>query len=68
MNELAARGIATRRIMAIHLEPFYRKLFPDISLPVAEDASANSMLLPIFVGLTNSEQDEVVGALLEALD
>jgi perosamine synthetase len=68
MNELAARGVATRRIMAIHLEPFYRKLFPGISLPVAEDASANSMLLPMFVGLTNSEQDEVVGALLEALD
>ena len=68
MNELAEQGIATRRIMSIHLEPFYSKLFPGISLPITEHASANTLLLPMFVGLTDSEQDEVVETLIAALD
>jgi perosamine synthetase len=67
MNEMARKGVATRRIMAIHREPFYRTMYPSLSLPVTENATDTTLLLPIFVGLTDSEQDEVVRALRAAL-
>jgi perosamine synthetase len=67
MIELAGRGIATRRgVMAIHLEPFYRRLCPDVSLPVTEQCSAETMLLPLFPGLTDDEQQLVAESLLRA--
>jgi dTDP-4-amino-4,6-dideoxygalactose transaminase len=68
MNEMAKKGVATRRIMAIHFEELYKKLYPEISLPVTEKATRETLLLPIFVGLTNSEQEEVVDTLKRALD
>ena len=65
---MAERGIATRRgVMASHLEPFYREMYPDLALPVTEAATAETVLLPLYVGMTESEQDEVVEALFEAL-
>ena len=68
MAHMADRGIATRRgVMASHLEPFYREMYPTLSLPVTEAATAETLLLPLYVGMTESEQDEVVEALLEAL-
>jgi perosamine synthetase len=67
MNDLAARGIATRRVMAIHLEPLYKGRVAGGALPVTERATAETFLLPMFVGLTDQEQDEVVGALKQVL-
>ena len=69
MAELAERGIATRRgVMAIHLEPFYRAQMPEVSLPITERASAETLLLPLFAGMTEAEQDQVIEALQAALD
>jgi dTDP-4-amino-4,6-dideoxygalactose transaminase len=69
MAAMAERGIATRRgVMASHLEPFYREMYPDLSLPVTEVASDQTMLLPLYVGMTEAEQDEVIDTLLKALD
>ncbi|HXU25483.1 MAG TPA: DegT/DnrJ/EryC1/StrS family aminotransferase [Tepidiformaceae bacterium] len=68
MRELASQGIATRRgVMAIHLEPFYRSRFPNVCLPVTESATANTLLLPLYAGMTDDEQDQVVSALTAAL-
>jgi dTDP-4-amino-4,6-dideoxygalactose transaminase len=69
MSELAQQGIATRRgVMAIHLEPLYRGWFPSYSLPITERATRETMLLPLYAGMTLSEQDCVVDALKGALD
>lgn len=69
MSELAQKGIATRRgVMAIHLEPLYRRWFPSYSLPVTEQATRETMLLPVYAGMTLDEQDRVVDALAQALD
>jgi len=69
MDHLAGRGIASRRgVMAIHLEPLYRRMQPGVSLPVTERASTETLLLPLYVGMTENEQDEVVEALRAALD
>ncbi len=67
MNEMARMGVATRRIMAIHREPFYKAMYPSLSLPATENATDTTLLLPIFVGLTDSEQDEVVRVLRAAV-
>jgi perosamine synthetase len=68
MADLTAQGIATRRgVMAIHLEPFYRALCAGTELPVTEQCAAETLLLPLFPGLTDDEQGTVVGALLEAV-
>jgi dTDP-4-amino-4,6-dideoxygalactose transaminase len=67
MTDLAGRGISTRRgVMAIHLEPFYRKLYPDLRLPITEECSAETLLLPLFPGLTDDEQQLVADSLLKA--
>jgi len=69
MAELAKQGIATRRgVMAIHSEPLYQRLTPNVSLPVTEQATAETLLLPLFFGMTDDEQDTVVSALRRALE
>ena len=65
---MAARGIATRRIVACHLEKHHRELYPSLSLPHSEEATARTLLLPMFVGLRDEEQDQVVAGLVAALD
>lgn len=67
MNEMAQKGVSTRRIMAIHREPFYKTMYPSLKLPVTEEITDTTMLLPMFVGLTDAEQDEVVRVLKTAV-
>jgi dTDP-4-amino-4,6-dideoxygalactose transaminase len=68
MADLAAAGIASRRgVMAIHLEPFYRPRVPDLSLPETERAAADTLLLPLYAGMTETEQDQVMEALATSL-
>jgi perosamine synthetase len=68
MSGLARAGVASRRIMAIHLEPFYRQQFPTLVLPATEEATRQTVLLPMFVGLLDEEQDCVATALRDVLD
>jgi perosamine synthetase len=68
MAELASQGIATRRgVMATHLEPLYRRRMPGLCLPVTEQASRETLLLPLFYGMTDDEQGAVIAALRRAL-
>ena len=68
MADLAAQGIATRKgVMATHLEPAYRGLTPRGSLLLTEAAAAETLLLPLFAGMSDAEQDTVVHALRQAL-
>ena len=68
MASLAEADIASRRgVMAIHLEPLYRSLRPGVSLPETERATADTLLLPLFAGMTESEQDQVVEVLTQSV-
>jgi perosamine synthetase len=59
MDNLLAEGVATRRgIMAIHLEQSYQNCAGP--LPHTEALANQSVLLPLFVGLTDEQQDHVV--------
>jgi dTDP-4-amino-4,6-dideoxygalactose transaminase len=62
MDELLADGIATRRgIMAIHLEQSYQNSAGP--LPHTEAAAREFVLLPLFPGLADEQQDFVVDRL-----
>jgi perosamine synthetase len=69
MDALLGEGVATRRgIMAIHLEQSYEGCAGP--LPHTEAAANETMLLPLFPGLTDEQQDYVadrVGALTGAV-
>jgi dTDP-4-amino-4,6-dideoxygalactose transaminase len=68
MRKLAEGGVSTRRgVMAIHLEPAYRALAGEVSLPATEAAARETLLLPLFPGLADAEQEYVASSLAEAL-
>jgi perosamine synthetase len=63
MRLLMQDGIVTRRgVMAIHLEPAYRGPIA-ASLPNTEAAAADTVLLPLFPGLTEDDQGYVIDRL-----
>ena len=66
MHAMMELGVATRRLFAIHDQPAYADL-PPVALPHTEDAAEHTILLPMFVGLTDDEQDQVVTALEKCL-
>lgn len=64
---LAADGVQARRgIMAAHLEPAYAG-HPHDGLPVTEWLTANSLILPLFHGLTEEQQVTVAESLRRAV-
>jgi perosamine synthetase len=65
-NELMRRmlldGVPTRRgVMAIHREASYADA--RVELPHTDAASGSSLLLPLFAGLTDEQQDHVIDCL-----
>jgi perosamine synthetase len=66
MEHLADAGVSARRgIMAAHLEPAYRGWAPN-PLPVTEQLTARSLILPLFHELSEREQDIVVSVIAAA--
>ncbi|HET7700898.1 MAG TPA: DegT/DnrJ/EryC1/StrS family aminotransferase [Candidatus Limnocylindria bacterium] len=68
MSNLLKRGIATRRgVMASHLEQTYTSRYGRVSLPVTEEATRSTMLIPLYATMTDEEQDWVIQSLREEL-
>ncbi len=68
MTNLLHRGIATRRgVMASHLEKTYTDRIGNVSLPVTEEATEHTMLIPLFAEMTDEQQSYVIDALREEL-
>jgi dTDP-4-amino-4,6-dideoxygalactose transaminase len=62
MRRLLRDGVPTRRgVMAIHEEQAYGDV--DVSLPRTEAATRESLMLPMFAGLTDEQQDHVIDCL-----
>lgn len=68
-EHLRAAGIGVNvHYIPVHLQPDYRRLgFAPGDYPVAEDYYARAITLPLYPGLSDAEQDQVVAALREAL-
>lgn len=68
MTRLLRRGIATRRgVMASHLEKTYTERIGRVSLPVTEEATRTTMLIPLYATMTEEEQSYVIDSLREEL-
>jgi perosamine synthetase len=69
MHELLAVGIASRRgVMAIHLEKAYSSDYSAPSrLSVTENAALNTILLPIYATMTETEQAYVIEHICQVL-
>jgi dTDP-4-amino-4,6-dideoxygalactose transaminase len=64
---LADADISARRgIMAAHLEPAYADLMAGAQLPITEELTASTLILPLFHDLTADEQDRVVDVIAAA--
>ena len=61
MQKMLDLGISTRRgIMTSHRETAYKNRGVDISLPVSEDAADRSIVLPLYVPMSQEEMDYVI--------
>ena len=61
MLRLGEKGISTRRgVMTAHRETAYKDLFSKLSLPVSENASDNSLMLPIFVPMSKDDIGKII--------
>ena len=61
MERLAKADISTRRgIMAVHLQPAYRnEAYAAVELPVTERLTANTMVLPLYHDLKETDVDRI---------
>ena len=68
MTNLLKRGIATRRgVMASHLEKTYTSRYGKVSLPITEEATRTTMLIPLYATMSDEEQSWVIESLREEL-
>ena len=68
MTNLLHRGIATRRgVMASHEEKTYTSRNGKVSLPVTEEATRTTLIIPLYASMTDEEQSYVIDALREEL-
>ncbi len=68
LGAMADRGVSCRvGIQPLHLEPYYRDIYGEMSMPVTEEASNTTMFLPIFPGLKEGEQEYIVTCLKDIM-
>lgn len=68
MRQLRARGIGTQvHYIPVHLQPFYRRQNPGLSLPGSETYYAQALSLPLFPGMEDVDVDRVIDALSDCL-
>lgn len=68
-DHLRKRGVGVNvHYIPVHLHPYYRRLgFSEGSFPQAEAHAREAITLPLYPAMTEQQQDEVIGAVLEFL-
>lgn len=68
-EDLRANGVGVNvHYIPVHTQPYWRaRGFAEGQFPAAEEYYSRAITLPLFPGLTEDQQDEVVGHLAEAL-
>jgi perosamine synthetase len=68
LEYMAGRGVSCRRgIQSLCKEPYFRESHKDIILPNTDAVAERTMFLPIFPGLTQKQQSQVISALTDAV-
>ena len=67
---LRAKGIGVNlHYIPVHLQPYYSKFgFASGDFSTSEDYYSRAISIPLFYGMTEAQQDEVVAALKSALE
>jgi len=64
MRDLRTRGVGSQvHYIPVHLQPYYRRLNPDLVLPGAERYYARCLSLPLYPAMTEADVDRVVETL-----
>ncbi len=68
-EDMRARGIGVNlHYIPVHLQPYYRQFgFGPGDFPAAEDYYSRAISIPLYPGLTQAQQHQVVAAITEAL-
>jgi UDP-4-amino-4,6-dideoxy-N-acetyl-beta-L-altrosamine transaminase len=68
-EELRERGIGVNlHYIPVHIQPYYKKMGFDLGdFPQAEDYYKEAISIPIFHGMTDQQQNEVIATLVEVL-
>jgi dTDP-4-amino-4,6-dideoxygalactose transaminase len=68
MQALLDKGIASRRgVMTSHRETAYKEMCEGVSLPRTEDACDRSIILPLYVPMTDEDVKHIVRSIQELL-
>jgi perosamine synthetase len=68
MQELLDKGISTRRgVMTSHREKAYLDLGYKLQLPISEDASDRSIIIPLFIPMNQSDVEFVIKELIKLI-
>jgi len=68
MRKLLGKDIASRRgIMTAHREKAYKDECKNLTLPITENASDNSILIPLFVPMKEDEVDYIICSIREII-
>ncbi len=68
MDGMRLRGVQTSiHYPPIHLFTYYRRRYPDLSLPITEAVAAREVTLPLYPGMKDADVDYVLVAAREAL-
>lgn len=68
MRDLEAEGIRTQvHYIPVPRQPYYRKLYGDVTLPGADAYYRRTLSLPLYVGMTGEDVERVVGSLARRL-
>lgn len=66
MQKLLDAGIASRRgVMASHLEIPYKKMYPKLKLRDTEEATNQTITIPLYIQMTKKEQKYVIDTILK---
>lgn len=64
MNSLREMGIGTQvHYTPVHLQPYYRRMFPDLALEGASEFYRKCLTLPLFSDMELTDVDRVIAAL-----
>jgi UDP-4-amino-4,6-dideoxy-N-acetyl-beta-L-altrosamine transaminase len=68
MRALSERGIGSQvHYIPVHRQPYYRRRYGATTLPGADAYYRRTLSLPLFVGMTTDDVDQVVDTLAEVL-
>jgi len=66
---MRAEGIGVNvHYIPVHMHPYYRSRYADLSLPVAEAAYERLLTLPLHAGMTEADADDVATAIDKVTD